>query len=325
MEELISVVVPVYNVKNYLKRCLESIIAQDYANYEVILVDDGSTDGSGVICDLYSQKYSNFTVVHKKNGGLSSARNASFPYIHGKYITFIDSDDWIEHNMLSTMYKNLKANSADVSVVGYFIAKDEGKHPYFKDTFEKQVMNRKMALRTYLYYDGLGVTIWGKLWKKKLWDNVRCPEGRLHEDQFTTYKLLDKARTIVFDKVPLYNYFQRQNSIGHSAFTDKTYDLYKGINEEFNYITNKYVDLTYDLRIARNIWEVVFVNMMIRSGAKNKKIVHIIQKRVRLDMFSILTNPHIPNIRKVEMTLFACNYTLYKNIYAKLMRRKANA
>lgn len=321
-KDLISVVIPVYNVEKFLKRCVTSILKQSYTNLQIILVDDGSTDLSGSICDSFKND-KRITVIHKSNGGLSSARNAALPYLKGEYVTFVDSDDWVKRDFIKVMYKNAIRYNADISAIGYYIALENGvNRSYFGKDTSCRVMNSAQALSTYLLYDGMGVTIWGKLYKTILWDKIRCPEGKLHEDQYTTYKLLDLANRIVFDKHPLYFYFQRNNSIGHSNFSKRSYDLYNGIQEEYNFISKKYPSVRNNTKLERDIWELVFVNMMIRSKSLNKKIILKVQRHVRSDIKLINRSKHFSVIRKLEMCSFALNLKLYKLFYLKYLISK---
>lgn len=316
-EELISIVVPVYNVEDYVERCAKSIFNQSYSNLEIIFIDDGSTDSSGKICDTF-EKDKRVTVIHKENGGLSSARNAALPYLHGNYVTFIDSDDWVEPNFVKLMHDNAVKYKAEISAVGYFIAPEKKQaYSYFGKDVSCKVMSNKEALSTFLLHDGLGVTVWGKLYKTSLWDTVKCPEGKLHEDQYTTYKLLDLANRIVFDKHPMYYYYERSNSIGHSAFSNRSYDLYNGIHEEYNFISKKYPDVIDDAKLERDIWEVVFVNMMLRSDIKDPNVVKNVHQHIKEDMKLIIHSHHLSNIRKLQMILFVVSFRLYKKIYLR--------
>lgn len=319
-EDLISVVVPIYNVEKYLPRCIDSILNQTYKNLQIILVDDGATDSSGKICDSYKSD-PRVSVIHKENGGLSSARNAALPYLKGKYVTFIDSDDWVTPDFIEALYKNATAAQAEVSAAGYYIAPENGEPTTVFDG-TKQVMDSAEALGTFLLHDGLGVTVWGKLYLTALWDNVRCPEGKLHEDQYTTYKLLDLANKIVFDSKPRYYYFQRSNSIGHSAFSDRSYDLYNGIHEEYSFISKKYPEVLDLAKLERDIWEVIFVNMMLRSNVKDDKVIKSVRKHVKEDMKLIKNSSHLSKVRKFQLWLFTNNLNIYKLIYLKYIEKK---
>lgn len=321
-KDLISVVVPVFNVEKFLNRCVNSILNQTYKNLQVILVDDGSTDSSGKICDTFKSDR-RVEVIHKNNGGLSSARNAALPYIKGKYVTFIDSDDWVDPDFIQILYSNAIKYNSEISVGGYYIALDNGKATsYFGKDNSCEIMDSEEALGSFLLHDGMGVTVWGKLYKTTLWNNVRCPEGKLHEDQYTTYKLLDLANTIVFDKRPLYYYYQRSNSIGHSKFTRRSYDLYNGIHEEYNFIVKKYPNIKNKAKIERDIWEVVFVNMMIRANRCNMNILYRVRKHIKDDTTIILRSRNLSKIRKVELLLLSFNLKIYKLIYLKFKNNK---
>lgn len=321
-ESLITIVVPVYNVEKYLFRCVNSILNQTYKKLQIILVDDGSTDSSGKLCDSFKSD-KRVSVIHKINNGLSSARNAALPLVRGEYVTFIDSDDWVDKNFIEILYKNLVKANADISVVGYYISPEQGKeHSYFGKDVNVEVMDSKQALGTFLLHDGLGVTVWGKLYKTILWKNIRCPEGKLHEDQYTTYKLLDLANKIVFDKVPLYHYYQRSTSIGHSSFSIRSYDLYDGIHEEYSFIINKYPDIKENAKLERDIWELVFVNMMLRANINNKKIIKKVHQHISSDSNIIFSSNHLSRIRKIQMWLFTHTFYIYKFVYKNIKNRK---
>lgn len=320
-KDLISVVVPIFNVEKFLNRCVNSILNQTYKNLQVILVDDGSTDSSGKICDTFKSDR-RVEVIHKNNGGLSSARNAALPHIKGKYVTFIDSDDWVDLDFIQILYSNAVKYNSEISAGGYYIALDNGKATsYFGKDNSCEIMDSEEALGSFLLHDGMGVTVWGKLYKTTLWNNVRCPEGKLHEDQYTTYKLLDLANAIVFDKRPLYYYYQRSNSIGHAMFNVHSYDLYKGIREEYKFISKKYPNIKNNVKIERDIWEVVFVNMMIRANKCDLDIIYKVRKHLKEDLEIILKSNHLSIDRKIEMILLRVNLKIYKSIYLKYITK----
>lgn len=217
-KELISVVVPVYNVKNFLNRCIDSIISQTYKNLEIILIDDGSYDGSETICDEYSNQYKNIEVIHKKNSGLSEARNVGLEKSTGKYIMFIDSDDFINEKMVETLYNNLKNENADISVCRPYLFEVEEKIPKadLEKVNQKLVTYNDVEILKHMYDDYLiTVTAWNKLYKKELFNNIRYPKGGLIEDSAVIHYLLNECNRIVYSNLELYYYFQRDNSIMH--------------------------------------------------------------------------------------------------------------
>lgn len=190
MEELISVVVPIYNVEKYLQKCIDSILAQTYRHLEIILVDDGSPDNCGAICDNYAQEDGRVLVIHKKNGGLSSARNAGLEIAKGELIVFIDSDDWIDANYIEKLYDDISESGADVAVPAFCISFENGDCAVDSRVKEVTTYSKKEALEVFLFNGYLTPCVASKMWKKSLWQKIRCPEGKLFEDQYTTYKLL---------------------------------------------------------------------------------------------------------------------------------------
>lgn len=213
--ELISVIVPVYNVEPYLRRCVESILHQTYQNLEILLVDDGSTDASGAICDEYATLDDRVTVIHQKNGGLSAARNMGIDRAKGEYLCFVDSDDLLDCHMVETLYTDLTEQGAEIAVVGFqmFERESEITHPEF--ITQVQCMSGRDAIRSTLVSDELGDFAWNKLYKKDLFRGIRYPLGRMMEDQGTTYKLFLQCEKVVYRPVPLYYYYQRADSILH--------------------------------------------------------------------------------------------------------------
>jgi len=272
MEELISVVVPIYNVEKYLKKCIDSILAQTYRHLEIILVDDGSPDNCGAICDNYAQEDGRVLVIHKKNGELSSARNAGLEIAKGELIVFIDSDDWIDANYIEKLYNDISESGADVAVPAFCISFENGDCAVDSRLKEITTYSKKEALEVFLFNGYLTPCVASKMWKKSLWQKIRCPEGKLFEDQYTTYKLLMLANKIVFDPGVYYYYFKRSGSIGHSSFSQRTYDLLLGIREQYQVITEAYPETTSTMKVARTVWELVFVNMMICSRLRCFKL-----------------------------------------------------
>lgn len=223
--KLISIVVPVYNVQNYLCECVGSLLNQTYQNIEVILVDDGATDNCPQICDMYAENYENVSVIHKKNGGLSDARNVGLRSAKGEYIIFIDSDDYIDKKMLELLYGAAENNKASVSTCEY-------RKLYNKPVVEVEnvqttttVLKGKDIIKE-LYlgnYSNIGFVAWNKLYRTELFieNNIEYPFGRIYEDTFTTYKLLYHADEVAIVNSPLYNYRIRPGSIMKSSLNMK--------------------------------------------------------------------------------------------------------
>ena len=232
---MVSVIIPVYNVEKYINKCVDSVINQTYKDLEIILVDDGSTDKSGIICDEYEKKDSRIKVIHRMNGGLSAARNSGIDAATGEYYLFIDSDDYVSENMIDIMYSALKDNDAEISVCGFRKVYDNGDEEKSDDKQEEYAVNS--SKRIYKVFSGREscmqmynpcravetVVAWNKLYKSSLFgtgtDRIRYPEGKIHEDEFTTYKLLYRASQVVYVWNTLYYYVQRSGSITNDVKT----------------------------------------------------------------------------------------------------------
>lgn len=239
--ELISIIVPVYNVEKYLKRCIESILGQNYSKLQIILVDDGSTDRSGKICDSYAEKDSRIEVIHKENGGLSDARNIGIEHAKGTYITFVDSDDMIDRQYISFLFSEISKFDADISICRYkrFTESQELKH--LEKSEESVVYNNIEALKTLLYTpEKIPQSACGKLYKIKMFKDIRYPLGRLNEDIGTTYKLFYNSKKIVYNSSQYYFYYQRMDGIVRSRFSEKSMDAIY-FSEEILAFVQKYI------------------------------------------------------------------------------------
>lgn len=234
---MISVIVPVYNVDNYLSRCIESILNQSVPDFDLILVDDGSKDTSGSICDNYSEKDKRIHVIHKENGGLSDARNKGIDWslINSKseWITFIDSDDWIHPEYLNFLLSAAISSNVDISVCRYEEKNEFSEYDHVNNLFdvydtEDLYVNQRVNM----------VVAWGKLYKKVIFQNLRFPYGKLNEDEFTTYKALFQYKRIAFLDNALYFYFQNPRSIMQSKWTKGRLDSIEAISNQIPYFKN---------------------------------------------------------------------------------------
>ncbi len=233
----ISIIVPVYNMEMYLRECLDSIKAQTFSDWECILVDDGSSDSSPAICDEYANRDNRFMVIHKENGGLSSARNVGLKVAKGFYIGFVDSDDWIEPQMYEKLYNIISEYDADIAQVGY-IAEYIGRHSTKHLIHNKGVIDGNEAMRE-IGFDRLPNYVWNKLHRRSI---VTCdfPEGRNFEDIFVYGKWLKNVKKMALDPTPLYHYRMRKGSIIHSDVAKNRYDYYLSCKDRMNMISNSF-------------------------------------------------------------------------------------
>lgn len=224
----ISVIVPVYKVEKYLKRCVDSILNQTYKNFELLLVDDGSPDSCGKICDDYSKIDDRVKVIHKKNGGLSSARNAGIKASSGDYLNFVDSDDWLELDCLEYLLKLLLKTDADFAMAENIRNNDEVLKTK-KETVKEKVLSQKDFLSLFFKINTQKNVqyAWAKLYKKNLFDNIKYPEGLTDEDVPATFTLILASEKIAYSNKIVYHYFINPNSITESEFSNKKFDLLK--------------------------------------------------------------------------------------------------
>lgn len=240
-QPLISIIVPVYKVEKYLKRCVDSVLTQTYQNIEVILVDDGSPDNCGVICDKYKKNDNRIVVIHKENGGLSDARNTAISLAKGEYISFIDSDDWVSPYYVEHLYKAVTKCNADMGI-SWFENVFKGKALQSKPEeafIHYESLTAEECLKKLLYQNGVEVCAWGKLYRTALIKDLKYPVGKLYEDIPVTYEAIKRSKKIsVIGNVDYY-YFQRTDSIQNIEFTIRKMD---GIEHCYNMMKDVEVD-----------------------------------------------------------------------------------
>ena len=246
VELAISIIVPVYNVEKYICKCIDSILNQTFTDFELIRIDDGSTDKSGKICDEYKKKDSRIKVIHKKNEGLSSARNIGLDIAQGKYIGFVDSDDYIDENMYEVLYKDIRNNNSDISMCEYDFIYDNNQIEEFND--EKYIINYSNYEALSLFYTSkymFFVVAWNKLYKKEIFKDIRYPVGKINEDGFIAHKIIFNCKKITYNSEKLYHYYQSNNSITRSKFTIKNLDKLEYMSERITFFKNNgYEDLS---------------------------------------------------------------------------------
>lgn len=213
MSELISVIVPVYNVENFLDICVASVISQSYSNIEIILIDDGSTDSSGKLCDEYAKKDSRIRVIHQKNNGLSGARNTGMNAAKGDYFCFVDSDDVIHRDFIKILYNCLKEYDSDIAVCDYVKFSKDMPDDNRSVTETYTVWSDIQAINEMCIDGRLIPVVWNKIYKRKLFDNISFPVGKIHEDEFVTPQILTKVTSFPVCNAELYYYRQREDSI----------------------------------------------------------------------------------------------------------------
>jgi glycosyltransferase involved in cell wall biosynthesis len=322
---VISIIIPVYNTGQFLNRCVESVLQQSYRNIEVLLIDDGSTDNSGKLCDEWEKKDARIRTIHKENGGLSDARNAGLDAASGEFIAFVDSDDYIAPDMIQKLYDAIKKNNAEMSICRFLFVDEKGtpirgknkRIPEIEGTFSTHDV-LKQAAEIGWYY----TVAWNKLYKRSLFSEIRFPKGRLHEDLFVSHLLLELCGTVVCISEVGYYYVQHEGSIlknkskklyldAAKAYLERSsffcrHGLQKGAGKAYLLSALCLTDaclIKSDKPEIQEEWEALF-----KSFQKNYRFKNYCTKKEKLQISIICSNPEL-------------YYLLFRNSY----ERKAKA
>lgn len=320
----ISCIVPVYNVEKYIKKCLDSILKQSFKDFEIILVDDGSTDNSGKICDEYEKKDDRIKVIHKSNGGLSDARNKGIENANGDYFIFIDSDDYIDENMFEILYNlNIENNTEIAACDKAFVFENTGKIEYGNETNIVRVLNSEETFKIIVdFYKKLGMEMWNKLYSKTLFDNIRFPKGKIFEDQATQYKLIFAANKISYVEKSMYYYLRRDNSITTQKYTDKEKQRLEMVNSMVNYIKQNHPDIVSEVVTYKILsCNLTIVNKMIKSNTYDKKFLKIVIQDT-LNETKYLKKKSLTFMRKIQLFLVIYMWPAYRLMYKILYGKK---
>lgn len=259
-ERKISVIVPVFRVEKYIQNCLDSILSQSFPHFELILVDDGSDDGCGAICEEYKEKDGRIVVVHQKNGGLAAARNTGIEIAKGEYLAFIDSDDCVHRDYLRILYELCTKNNCEIAICGFLLTEESSiLLPPQRRERREVITGRESVDRSCTGTESLKFTIaWNKLYHRSLFDGIRYPAGKIHEDDFTTWKLLWKAKRVAMTNLYLYYYLQRDDSIMGKKFNEKRLVRLDAYEEKIKFLHRHDMNRAYEwlaITFFRLLWE----------------------------------------------------------------------
>lgn len=270
---LISVIVPIYKVEQYLTKCVESILNQTYRQLEIILVDDGSPDGSGAICDQFAKKDSRIRVIHKKNGGLSDARNAGIEIAEGTYLAFVDGDDWIEPDTYEAMLSLMKKYGTRIVCAGRYDENDDtGEISLGLCPQKEEVLPGTEVVRRIFRWDGMDSSACDKLFHRELFQNIRFPVGRVVEDVPTIYRVVLLAGETAMLPKPVYHYVHREKSITTASFSEKTLHLSENAAMVYEDIRKNHPELEPDARhLLTNAQELVAQTLALEDRATREK------------------------------------------------------
>lgn len=311
---LISIIVPVYKVEQYLRKCIESILNQTYTNFELILVDDGSPDDSGKICDEYEKIDSRIKVIHKKNGGLSSARNAGIDIARGEYLGFVDSDDFIESYMYEKLLQAIIRDGCTLAVCNTNYVFEDGMVLQKCRNASDTILDFKQAITEMNTYRLFDMGAWSKLYHRSLFEHIRFPEEKLSEDFYIMYQIFDKAQKVTYVGMPCYNYLQRRNSISRNKKIN--HDFEYAAKEQMEYLEHKYPDLktlghTMYASAALTVYDFYLKNKVKCPKEKLKHFCEVVQaNKEYIEKAEFLSKE-----KKVQFKLFLLNPFLYKLVF----------
>ena len=309
----VSIIVPVYQVEKYLEKCVDSILAQTLADIEVLLVDDGSDDSCGTICDRYQRRDERVRVIHKRNGGISDARNAALDIATGEYIGFVDGDDHIEADMFEYLYRLCIEHGSEMSACNMTLEYEGGWEPAKPITenriailspveFYREMMRPDRLLR---------MNVWNKLYRADLFRNVRFPAGKAYEDVGTVYKAVFRCSRISYGSYRKYHYLIRGGSTCQVRYSRLERDRYEMTNRMLEYIRTNEPSLLQDAVAYRmtNCF-LTIANKMISSNYYDKRFMNELRAELRKD-FAVIFRPGIRSLKRIQLVLLAADYHLY--------------
>lgn len=321
MNPEISIIVPVYNVEKYLKRCIDSILNQSFTDFELILVDDGSTDNSGKIIDEYALKDKRIKVIHKENGGQGSARNRGLDIAKGNYIGFVDSDDWIHKDMYKCMYQIINEDNTDIVQVGHNTVEEytEDKRGNINDLNIICIDNIIEKLADCNSFEILPLIFpVNKLYKRRLWNNLRFPEGKFAEDLRIIYKIYEITNNYKIIDFNFYNYYMSPNSSTRGEFNIKKLEDLEAWNEMLIYFKKnfKHINLINLKSIYCRRLKNYYMELYIRN--KYKDISKKIKKEFLRNSYSFIITNKLNIKEKISYLIFLLSPLCYKHIFIRM-------
>lgn len=309
----ISVIVPVYKVEKYIHKCVDSILGQSFSDIQVILVDDGSPDSCGAVCDNYALRDTRVQVIHKENGGLSDARNAGLPYAVGKYVIFLDSDDYVDNDMLEYLYHNITSTDSDMATCGVY--------EVFSDRIEAQetepffVGSGEEAFRCILRGHTIRGEIWNKLIKKSCIEDLCFPKGRLYEDIFYTAELMQRVKRVAVGTEPKYYYLHRDDSITGKKYRPQLYDIIDGYTKNYETVKRVFPSLEKEAECLW-IWSrfIVLDKMLLEDHYRELEGFSELRRFIVKHMGDIFRNPYFQKSRKLSAFILFVNVRLYRKL-----------
>ncbi|MBQ2407539.1 MAG: glycosyltransferase [Lachnospiraceae bacterium] len=299
----VSVIIPVYNVEKYVKKCIQSVVNQTYSKLEIIIVDDGSTDKSSTICDDFAAEDKRIKVIHQSNQGLSAARNTGILSATGDYLFFVDSDDWIDKDTIKTLFLLITKSQSDIAACGVMKVWEDGKTESFTQNIQF-IMDGKMAVCEMITGNTLCSVIYNKLYKRILWEGISFPVNRFHEDEFTTYKLLYRAKKVIYSGDEMYFYRQRKGSIMSEISDKRIEDILDAMQQKILYFGYKSEDEIEALSVIHYMDYIKYIYRIVHKDKSKSKLCKELICRYNTQFNAIYCNKNIPFIYKLKAVIW---------------------
>ena len=318
MKPLISIIVPVYNVETYLAKCVDSILAQTYTNLEIFLVNDGSSDCCGKLCDEYAKEDKRIKVTHKKNGGLSDARNVAIDVTTGEFITFIDSDDYVTDDYIMTLYSLIEKYECKVSIALYNTFVEGSKPKVVNRVYREDCQTNIKAIEEMFYQEKYDTASWAKLYHSSLFaTGIRYPKGIVYEDLATTYLLIFQSDKVAFCNRRIYNYLLRRDSIEGSSFSSKKMDSALKVCE----LMESHLDILGKVMQAYQCRMMSFFFHLLLKMPDGYEQRNMLYKRIKAIRWSVLCNSRARKKARVASLLSYFGLGVVKGVFHLIDRR----
>ena len=318
MKPLISIIVPVYNVETYLAKCVDSILAQTYTNLEIFLVNDGSSDCCGKLCDEYAKEDKRIKVIHKKNGGLSDARNVAIDVATGEFITFIDSDDYVTDDYIMTLYSLIEKYECKVSIALYNTFVEGSKPKVVNRVYREDCQTNIKAIEEMFYQEKYDTASWAKLYHSSLFaTGIRYPKGIVYEDLATTYLLIFQSDKVAFCNRRIYNYLLRRDSIEGSSFSSKKMDSALKVCE----LMESHLDILGKVMQAYQCRMMSFFFHLLLKMPDGYEHRNMLYKRIKAIRWSVLCNSRARKKARVASFLSYFGLGVVKGVFHLIDRR----
>lgn len=321
----VSVIIPVYNVEKYLDKCIESLITQKFKDeYEIILIDDGSTDNSGEICDTYGALYKKVKVYHTKNKGVSEARNLGIKKAEGKYITFVDPDDYVGENYINTLYTSIVENEdVQISVLKFKRVKEDYVLKEGKKEKKIEIIGKLECLKRIFARHGMGVSPCGKMYEKNLFLDIKFPQGKFYEDLLTIPYIIEKSKKVAVSNNIEYYYLIRPGSTTETTISKKESSYFSGLENIGSYFSNRYPMLIKAIQVRYVKDSINYLNRLIIDPKNRDSEIEKVKQYISEKSIGLFQNKESNIKLNMQVLVLKMNTKVYKFIIKKILSRRS--